>query len=66
MIVWKRWGVWAAHAFVNGVQQCRTAHGHLTAGTHGTQTVVEPGVHGVPYGRVCGRCQRVAMAKRSA
>src|ERR1019366_3332641 len=68
-VVWKRWGYWKAHAFVDDVQQCNTAHGNYMGGAirHDGPTVVESGPYGVPYGQVCTRCERaVGLLRREA
>lgn len=70
--VWKRFGNWAAHLFVDGAQACTTRHGHYKA-LREARPSFEPTVisaegltrHGTPYGSVCAQCLR-AFAKRGA
>jgi len=63
-IEWMRYGrgLWSAHLFIDGVQQCTTKHGHFCEPVPGVpeRTVVTILTqHGIPYGRVCQRCHRV-------
>lgn len=63
---WFRWGQWAAHFFVDGVQQCGTVHAMLNAGRREPTRPLpaELTTWGVPYGRVCAPCLK-AFKRRS-
>ncbi len=66
---WHRYGQWSAHYFVNGKQQCHTAHGNFD-GLKLPPKRPEVAVlskHGQPFGRVCSRRLKVSrtLVKRS-
>ena len=56
---WRRWGMWRAHLYIDGVQQCNAKHHNFEAGkTTEQKTLVGPdiGPTGIPYGPVCAWC----------
>jgi len=64
-VVWMRLGkrdVHCAHAYVDGEQLCNMQHGRfgITPRTPVEPYPVDLGPHGVPYGRTCQRCLKLA------
>lgn len=66
---WHRFGSWSAHFFVDGRQQCNTAHGNFNGGQYPPRRpdpVVDFTPHGQPYGRVCQKCLKVVRRPTQA
>lgn len=61
---WFRWGRWSAHFFVEGRQLCNFAHLFLRPSGPTTPKPAELSAHGVPFGRVCSRCLKLAKETR--
>lgn len=74
-MIWKRYGkygIWAAHAFVNDKQLCKTHHpmarglsvtGPDQAPTGPKDVPLSPA--GLPYGKICARCMKLSRAQRT-
>lgn len=68
---WHRWNAWAAHYFVAGAQLCKTRHSYAEGGLARGLPPVRPipaqlSLHGVPFGKVCGRCRKLSALQTSA
>jgi hypothetical protein len=68
---WHRWGSWAAHFFVDGIQSCNTKHTYGEGGiargfSPRTPSPVALSVHAVPYGKVCQRCLKASRVTPQA
>lgn len=66
---WHRWGAWAAHFFVGGQQRCNTVHSYAEGGMARGLPPVPPkpvvmSPSGIPYGRVCQRCIKLAAQRQ--
>lgn len=67
--VWRRWGYWAAHLYdASGKQMCNTHHGRfksfasLEKRDTPSEALLSPS--GLPYRKVCQRCQRLWSEKK--
>lgn len=62
---WHRWGQWCAHFYVDGAQACDTPHGGYMGGyaVPARPKPAELAPSGVPYGKVCQRCLKLARLR---
>ncbi len=63
LVVWKRYTIHAAHAHIDGKQLCHILHGQRLWGSAGPREpdlVTDFAPTGLPWGKVCARCQKLA------